>query len=181
MSTNKLGTLARSMRQSVVLAGACAGGPAPGADQGAGCGANLLTCIGRSLPMQSVWQTDAMQESALRPSIAGCLCSRCAINPCGLAVGPDGVSVEHRMLMQVMDAEGKLGSKRCKRFSAVIVDNTFKARHALAAPPHECLPFKPVQPLVGVDFAPQLRLLSLLKACPSIGGYLWCMRLKVVL
>ena len=32
-----------------------------------------------------------------------------------------------------MDAEGKLGTKRCKRFSAVIVDNTFKARHALAA------------------------------------------------
>ncbi|KAK9825361.1 hypothetical protein WJX81_003739 [Elliptochloris bilobata] len=27
----------------------------------------------------------------------------------------------------VLDAEGKLGTKRCKRFSAVIVDNTFKA------------------------------------------------------
>ena len=47
--------------------------------------------------------------------------------------GPDAVGIQHRMLMQVLDAEGKLGSKRCKRFSAVIADNVFKVRHAYTA------------------------------------------------
>ena len=47
--------------------------------------------------------------------------------------GPLVLCLQNSVLLQVMDAEGKLGSKRCKRFSAVIVDNTFKARHALSA------------------------------------------------
>ena len=34
----------------------------------------------------------------------------------------------------VMEAQDKLGTDRCKRFSAVIVDNTFKARPVVRSP-----------------------------------------------
>ena len=78
----------------------------------------------------------ALQQSALRVlGSADCLCSCCTHGSCGQAPRPTEVAFSISVSLQVMDAEGKLGSKRCKRFSAVIVDNTFKARHALAAMP----------------------------------------------